>query len=358
MRYIYLFILSFLLNSINAQTVREGFSGYGTIDSVSLISGTTYSFVIKNFQGNERPRQQDSYTTLDVLPGFVLWSTDCNRFVVSSIISADGIKLKGTFINLDVLQAPPTNNTRVTLLRETVINGFIAYSLPPAGDGNGGAINGISINNKVCIEAHYRRQDSVAFSTVKEITEYAGFNGTVPAFTPSSTEPRIAKPRSGNEIYTYDGSAWYLVGGSSSGTNILPLNNTFTGKNNFMDSVYMNKGLRSNGLIDTKGLKSTGSSGSAATTINGVQQEAIVELTASTLLDGTYNTIIGNPLTNDITLTLPTINLTNSGWKYVIRKKQDSMYNVIITGLDFNHVIMSPGYSITIRQQNGTWISE
>ena len=134
--------------------------------------------------------------------------------------------------------------------------------------------------------------------------------------------------------------------------------NNWNKKNTFKDSLIANMGIRSGGLIDTKGIKTSGTSTKAGTENNGVQKDAVVELTASASLDGTYNTILCNPSSADIVLTLPAITGENAGWKYNISKKQSSSYNVRLSASGFNHVIISPDAPIVIRQRNGTWVTE
>jgi hypothetical protein len=139
---------------------------------------------------------------------------------------------------------------------------------------------------------------------------------------------------------------------------LFAMNNVWTGKNTFADSLKADKGMISGGLIDTKGLNTEGSSTKAAASIKGVQKNSVIELTTNTTLDGTYNTIVGNPSSSDITFTLPTISADNAGWMYTISKKQTASGNIRITGSAFNHVIISPNSPIVIRQRNGTWVAE
>ena len=68
---------------------------------------------------------------------------------------------------------------------------------------------------QVIQEAMVRDIES-SLNTATEVSSYVGTNGTAPAFTPASGEPRIAKPISGNELYLYNGSAWSLVSGGGS----------------------------------------------------------------------------------------------------------------------------------------------
>jgi len=150
---------------VNAQ-VKEGAGGYATISAVSLVSGTTYNFTITGFNSNVRPRGQDSYTTLDLSVGCAIWSTDCNKFVIASISANTGITMVGTMTSIDAAQAPPTNGSKIAVFREITTNNFTTYSLPPAADGNGASLFGIPIGMRACIDAHYRRQDSIAFANV------------------------------------------------------------------------------------------------------------------------------------------------------------------------------------------------
>ena len=166
MKKIFLFLsFVFAFYFANAQ-VKEGVGGYATISAVSLVSGTTYNFTITGFNSNVRPRGQDSYTTLDLAVGCVIWSTDCNKFVIASVSANTGITMVGTMTSIDAAQAPPTNGTKIAVFKEITTNNFTTYSLPPAADGNGVSLFGISIGMKACIDAHYRRQDSIAFANI------------------------------------------------------------------------------------------------------------------------------------------------------------------------------------------------
>lgn len=166
MKKIFLFLsFVFAFYFTNAQ-VKEGVGGYATISAVSLVSGTTYNFTITGFNSNVRPRGQDSYTTLDLAVGCVIWSTDCNKFVIASVSANTGITMVGTMTSIDAAQAPPTNGTKIAVFKEITTNNFTTYSLPPAADGNGASLFGISIGMRACIDAHYRRQDSIAFANI------------------------------------------------------------------------------------------------------------------------------------------------------------------------------------------------
>lgn len=139
---------------------------------------------------------------------------------------------------------------------------------------------------------------------------------------------------------------------------LLAANNRWTGKNTFADSLNAEKGMKSGGLIDTKGMKSAGSSTKAATEANGVQKDAVIELAASATLDGTYNTIVCNAISADIVLTLPSVNSENNGWRYIVSKKNASAFNVRITASGFNHVIISPSLPKIIKNKGGVWSVE
>lgn len=158
---------------------------------------------------------------------------------------------------------------------------------------------------------------------------------------------------------------------------LLYAHNVWFGKNTFKDSLIAEKGLDSRGLIKTKGLNSTalittkgltsdsmvtsvgvktsGTSTKAASENNGVQKDAVVEVTANTTLDGTFNTVVGNTASQNIVLTLPAVSAENNGWIYTISKKGTSSFNVRVTASGFNHVIISPNSPVKIRNAGGVW---
>lgn len=157
--------------------------------------------------------------------------------------------------------------------------------------------------------------------------------------------------------YRWNGTAWANPN-SYSVDSLLSSNNTWTGRNTFADSLTANLGIKSGGLIDTKGMKSTGSALKAANEANGVQKDAVIEMTASASLDGTFNTIVCDPSSADIVLTLPAVTSENNGWKYIISKKSTSAYNVRVTASGFNHVIISPQLPKIIKNKGGVWSVE
>lgn len=185
--------------------------------------------------------------------------------------------------------------------------------------------------------------------------------------TPSINFTNLGIPISNALVSWYKPSTntWYDVVGDAWRSRVsipvdslLSSHNRWTGKNTFADSLTAEKGIKSGSLIDTKGLKSTGTSTKSATEILGVQKDAVIEVISSTTLDGTYNTIVGSPSGSDIVLTLPAISSDNAGWKYTVSKKQSSSYNVRIVATGFNHVIISPNSPVVIRQRNGSWTAE
>ena len=136
---------------------------------------------------------------------------------------------------------------------------------------------------------------------------------------------------------------------------LLAKNNIWTGKNEFQDSLKVQKGLISGGLIDSKGVKSDGSATVAAVNANGVQKSATVMITGNTTIDGTYNTIYANTASGNITITLPSITTNNTGWSYTIMKTAPTNTLFIARPSSSTITIVSNNYSVTIKNNGISW---
>lgn len=206
-----------LISSISFSQVNEGFAGYGDIKDMGLVSPGVINFEINGFFGNNRPRQQDSYTTYDMQVGDLVLTTDCNLFTIASITFNTGTVIRGTLVNNDLNQSRPTSNTRVAVLRATKIDDFYTYSLPPSGDGNGGAISGITTQMKACLETHFKREDSIAVTRAREVYQFNAGAGISPPLTPAASRKRLAYNLSTDEFWKAMGSTWSLIGASGGG---------------------------------------------------------------------------------------------------------------------------------------------
>ncbi len=118
---------------------------------------------------------------------------------------------------------------------------------------------------------------------------------------------------------------------------LLASNNRWTGKNTFADSLTAEKGIKSGGLIDTKGLNSEGSASTAAATLKGVQADKDTVVTTNFTLDGRYGTVGFDCTSGAKNCTFPTT-ATTTDWRFVVRKDDNSSNDLIIktsTGTEF-----------------------
>jgi hypothetical protein len=139
--YLFLFITTF----INAQTVTDNFAGWANVVSVN---GNTV--VITQFFGNPT-KFGDTFILSDMQVGDILWTSSCSRFIITA-------KSGGTLTISDPdpgLSVAPFPGERVGFTREEDVNGFLVGSVPQSGDGNAGAISGVSITSESCILSHY-----------------------------------------------------------------------------------------------------------------------------------------------------------------------------------------------------------
>ncbi len=217
MKFIKLLILVFLPFLVNAQTY-EKFAAYGTTSSLTLASGNTWNFTITGFTGNARPYGSPAFARGDAQVGDKIF-IGCNQWTITTITST-APNLVGTMTKTDGTTPNPTNGQVVAIFREfTAPNGLISYTLPPTGDGNGGAVAGISISLAACIKSHYSVKDSIslasAINKATDVYTYLGSTGVLPATNPPTISQYLARNTAG-ELYKYNTliSTWELIGGS------------------------------------------------------------------------------------------------------------------------------------------------
>jgi len=178
---------------------------------------------------------------------------------------------------------------------------------------------------------------------------------TISTSTVNNAQATWYKPSTG-KYYRVSGSAWV----NNDNVNLDSLvtihyEQTILGKKRFADTVKADKGLISSGLIDSKGVKSDGSSTVAAINANGVQKSATVTITGNATLDGTYNTIYANTASGNITVTLPSVTSNNTGWSYSIMKTSSSNTLFIARPSSSAITIVSNNYSITVKNNGTSW---
>lgn len=159
-------------------------------------------------------------------------------------------------------------------------------------------------------------------------------------------ETRWYKPSTG--VY-YDGTtgAWqtkqFLL------DSLLSRNNVWTGKNTFTDTTKFNAGIKSDGLIDTKGLNTEGSVTKAAAHFSGVQSRKDTTITSNYSMTGQYGEVRVITGATNKTLTLPSV--SGDGWFWVIHKVDDDAGLVIVRDASNNLVYeIRSKMSVTIKQ--------
>jgi Lower baseplate protein N-terminal domain len=133
---------------------------------------------------------------------------------------------------------------------------------------------------------------------------------------------------------------------------------TITGKKRFSDTLISDKGMKSGGIIETKGLNSEGSATKAAISLKGVQSERDTIVSTDFTFDGRYGTIGFDTSSGTKNGTLPQESNT-VGWFFVIRKETDDTNELRLK--DSNGVVfytIKSKMSITIKNKNGIWKRE
>lgn len=310
----YLFVILMLISFIrvNGQSIqykiKNNFAGYGTISGITAYGSgdSIFNFTVNSFFGNIRSRGEDNFSMSDLLVDDLLFSTECNVFQIKEIVSNNGFTITGRMRNLDLEQtSKPTNYSVVAILREREANNkFKTFSMPPASDGNGGAISGIDLQTYNCILGHYRIMDSIAFQ----------------------------------------------------GLNILPLNNTFTGKNRNTDTLFLDKGLVSLAEISSVGVSTKGTTTKPAYTINGIKASKDTVITTNNFtINGSYEEWGVDCSSGSKTVILPA-NSTSINWVAVIFKADSSTNTLTIKDSNNNDLYSTNSrLVITFKNNNSTW---
>jgi hypothetical protein len=149
--------LLFFAASFRASAqLQDNFAGYADMGSVSG-AGPTYVFTVANFFGDQKPHD-DTWVIGDLVAGDVIWGGECSRFVV---VSRSGLAVTVTD-PLPGVSVIPANNSRIAFRREIDVNGFKVSQPGQNGDGNSGAIVGITAALAACMDAHYTENMTMA----------------------------------------------------------------------------------------------------------------------------------------------------------------------------------------------------
>ena len=143
-------------------------------------------------------------------------------------------------------------------------------------------------------------------------------------------------------FWAWTGEAWRNER-SINVDSLLAANNRWLGKNTFTDSLTADKGIKTGGLIDTKGLNTEGGVNTAASFINGVQASKVEVITSNITLNGQSNVLLVRPGASDINITLPVASTANKGWKYTLKKDNTAPFMVNIR--NSNNTLLKSIYS-------------
>jgi hypothetical protein len=163
MKKILLVLLLFVSFVSFAQTVNENFAGWANTALVTP-NGAGYNITINQFTGNAK-RFDEAYQLSDIQVGDVVWTETCSRFVITAV---NGLTI--TVSDPDAgLSLPPTAGKRIAILREWTTNGHKMSGFIQNGDGNSGAITGVSNQLAACILSHYAVQVDKAISSSSSV---------------------------------------------------------------------------------------------------------------------------------------------------------------------------------------------
>jgi hypothetical protein len=129
---------------------------------------------------------------------------------------------------------------------------------------------------------------------------------------------------------------------------------SITGKKRFLDTIVADNGLRSGGVIDTKGLNTEGGVTKPSATFNGVQKTKRRLITANTVLDGLDFSLEVVCSTVDITINLPSIILSD-GWFYDVKRTDDTVFVVKFLRPDGSFIRILNKRAVTLRNNGTQW---
>jgi hypothetical protein len=155
--------------------------------------------------------------------------------------------------------------------------------------------------------------------------------------------------------YEWNGTTW--VSGLIDISNVVFLtgNQTINGQKTFAEIAKFDTGIKSEGLIDSKGVKTAGSQNSPSIQLDGVILEKDTIVSTNFALNGNYGTI-GFDCTNVFRDCILPLSATTKDWTFTIRKEDNSTNPLRIkdsTGAIIYTVLNK--LTITFKNKNGTW---
>jgi hypothetical protein len=150
----------------------------------------------------------------------------------------------------------------------------------------------------------------------------------------------------------------FKMGGSITNYVTITTAQTITGKKIFADTASFEKGLKSNGTINTKGLDTEGSATKAAITYKGVQSEKDTIVSTDFDFDGRYGAVGFDCTTGTKSGKMPPESQTIN-WFFVVRKDTDDANEVVLkTNAGVVFYTLKSKMTIVVKNKNGIWKRE
>jgi hypothetical protein len=130
---------------------------------------------------------------------------------------------------------------------------------------------------------------------------------------------------------------------------------TITGKKTFADTIKATKGIKSDGLITTKGLNTEGATNKASATFNGVRKGKRRVITANTTLDGTDFFLEIECSSADIIIQTPPLTSDTEGWIFDIIRTDNTSHVAKFQRPDGSFINILNKRAATLRNNSINW---
>lgn len=125
-------------------------------------------------------------------------------------------------------------------------------------------------------------------------------------------------------------------------------------KRHLRSTLTASAGIKSGGVIETKGLNTEGGINKAAATFGGVQKKKWRLITDNTTIDGTDLWLEIQCSTSDITIVLPSISASD-GWTYDVKRTDNTAYVVKFQRPDGSFIRILNKRAATLRNNGSQW---
>lgn len=207
-------LLCFLVGTagLPAQTVNLT----GLVDSVALVSGTTYELWYSNALGALKYGGEEAFVPADVHPGDVLWF-QCNRYLIGDVLIGT-VENRGHFLfEVSAEQPLPASGHKVALLRENL---FMPFPYPDIG-----TPVGVGLDAWQCIQGYYAERWTLPDAYILSKHLGTGVVSETRLASSAVTGSKIAQMGASiGQALTWNGSTWGPSTVSGGGTTPTSLN--------------------------------------------------------------------------------------------------------------------------------------